>query len=79
MLSIATSIDAAAVGFSFAALGTPVFQPAVIIGIICAACSAAGLYLGQKIGSAIGSRAERLGGVILVLIGVKILIEHILR
>ena len=78
MLSIATSIDAAAVGFSFAALKISIILSASIIGIVCAICSAGGHYLGNKIGTRIGKWAERFGGVILVLIGLKILIEHVL-
>jgi len=77
VLSIATSIDAAAVGFSFAALHVPIFKPAVIIGIVCMLCSAAGLYIGNKIGGFAGKWAERAGGLILMVIGVKILIEHL--
>ncbi|MBN1533893.1 MAG: manganese efflux pump [Spirochaetes bacterium] len=77
MLSIATSIDAAAIGFSFAALRIPILKPAWIIGVVCAACSAAGLLLGSTIGPRIGAWAERLGGAVLISIGIKILIEHV--
>ena len=78
MLSIATSIDAAAVGLSFAALGIPVLFPAGVIGVVCIFCSAFGLYLGNKIGLKIGKWAERFGGLVLVLLGIKICLEHIL-
>ena len=78
MLSVATSIDAAAVGFSFAALNTPIFLPAIIIGVVCAGCSAIGLYLGNKIGNRVGAWAERFGGGILIAIGVKIVVEHLM-
>lgn len=77
MLSVATSIDAAAVGFSLAALNISVLLPAVIIGIVCVACSAIGLFIGSRIGAAVGTWAERFGGVILIGIGVKILLEHL--
>jgi putative Mn2+ efflux pump MntP len=77
MLSVATSIDAAAVGFSFAALNISVFTPAVIIGVVCAACSGIGLLIGAKIGASVGTWAERFGGLILIGIGLKILLEHI--
>ncbi|NLE01771.1 MAG: manganese efflux pump [Fibrobacter sp.] len=77
LLSIATSIDAAAVGFSFAALKISIVQPAIIIGIICAAVSAVGISLGEKIGSKTGSWAERFGGLVLIAIGIRILIEHL--
>lgn len=78
MLSIATSIDAAAIGFSFAALKLSILVPAIIIGVVCAICSAVGLFLGNTIGSRIGRWAERFGGVILIAIGIKILIDHII-
>ena len=77
MLSVATSVDAAAVGFSFAALGMPVLGPAVLIGIICLAFSAFGVFLGDRIGSLIGPWAERVGGVMLILIGLKIVLDHL--
>jgi len=77
MLSIATSIDAAAVGLSFNALGLPILIPSIIIGIVCALFSAIGVYLGNTIGSFLGAWAERLGGVILIGIGMKILLEHL--
>lgn len=77
MLSVATSIDAAAVGFSFAALNVSVLSPAIIIGIVCAACSGIGLLIGARIGAAVGIWAERFGGVILIGIGLKILLEHL--
>jgi putative Mn2+ efflux pump MntP len=77
MLSVANSIDAAAVGFSFAALNAPIFLPAIIIGVVCAGFSAFGLYLGPKIGSRVGAWVERFAGGILIAIGVKIIIEHL--
>ncbi|MBN1697529.1 MAG: manganese efflux pump [Spirochaetales bacterium] len=76
MLSIATSIDAAAVGFSLAALKSPVIIPAIFIGLICILFSVIGVFLGDKIGSKLGVWAERIGGTILIVIGLKILIEH---
>lgn len=77
MLSIATSIDAAAVGFSLSALNVPVLKPAAIIGAVCAACSAAGVFIGKRAGTVLGGKAGFAGGVVLIAIGVKILIEHI--
>jgi putative Mn2+ efflux pump MntP len=76
VLSIATSIDAAAAGFSFAALKTPIIVPSIIIGLICMIFSATGLFLGNKIGSKFGGWAERIGGIILICIGIKILLDH---
>jgi putative Mn2+ efflux pump MntP len=75
-LSIATSIDAAAVGFTLAALQIPILFPSAIIGLTCVLLSAIGLYLGNKIGFFIGNWAERLGGIILIGIGLKILIQN---
>jgi len=77
MLSLATSIDAAAVGFSFSARGVPVLFPAVVIGLVCALFSALGVLLGRGLGGVIGKGAERLGGVVLIGLGGKILIEHL--
>lgn len=77
LLSIATSIDAAAVGFSFAALQSRIFFPAIIIGFICFIFSISGVFLGAKIGNKFGKIAERIGGSVLILIGTKILIEHL--
>lgn len=77
LLSIATSIDAAAVGFSFAALQAPIIFPSIIIGLICFLFSISGVFLGAKIGNRFGKIAERVGGSILILIGTKILIEHL--
>ncbi len=76
MLSVATSIDAAAIGFSLAAVGVSIWMPAGITGIICAVCSAAGLATGSKAGKLLGTKAEIFGGTVLILIGIKILAEH---
>ena len=75
MLSIATSIDALAVGFSLSLLGTAIWTPAVIIGIITALLTVTGMLLGRKIGSIWGDRVEILGGVVLISIGLKILLQ----
>ena len=77
MLSIATSIDALAVGFSLAMIGVEIWFPAVVIGLVTAAMSVAGLHLGARLGSRFGSRMEVVGGVILILVGVRIVIEHL--
>lgn len=79
LLAIATSIDAAAIGFSFAALGIPILLPSIIIGLICVIFSALGIYLGTRIGNIFGKWAERFGGFILCGIGTKILVEHLLQ
>jgi len=78
ILSVATSIDALAIGLTLAMLGTDIFIPALVIGIVCAALTLVGMYLGRKIGSHWGPKVEFCGGLILLGIGVKILIEHTL-
>ena len=77
MLAIATSIDALAVGVSFALLLTSIVVPITIIGITTFIFSFIGVFLGQHLGSLFGNKVEILGGVILIGIGSKILFEHI--
>ena len=76
-LSVATSIDALAVGLSLAMLGSTIVVPALVIGATAASFTAVGMGMGRRIGSGWGKRVELLGGLILVGIGVKILIEHL--
>ncbi len=89
MLAIATSIDALAVGVTFAsgnmALLFPVALEALsllaasaVIGVVAFILSGAGVYIGGKFGNLFGNKAEILGGLVLIGIGVKILIEHLL-
>lgn len=77
LLSVATSIDALAVGLSIGVLGKPIILPSVVIGIVCSFFSIMGIRLGKKVGSLLGQRAERIGGIILIIIGIKIVIEHL--
>lgn len=77
ILSIATSIDAFAVGISFAFLQVDIVSAALSIGLITFVISFIAVYLGNKIGGVLGKYAEVLGGVILIFIGLKILIEHL--
>lgn len=77
LLSIATSIDALAVGFSFSLLKTPILFPAVIIGVVCFAMTAVGMTFGKVLARIFGKKVEILGGLVLIAIGVKILIEHV--
>lgn len=77
LLAVATSIDALAVGISFAFLSVDIAPAAALIGIITFALSAAGCYIGRAFGAKYKSRAELAGGVILILIGTKILLEHL--
>jgi len=78
LLSLATSIDALAVGLSLAVIGAAIWRSAVIIGVITAAMSLIGIYLGKSIGGALSKRAEFIGGLVLIFIGVKIVVEHLL-
>jgi len=78
VLSVATSIDALAVGLSLALLGVQIWYPAVVIGIVAFAFTAVGLHLGRRFGSLFGRRMEIIGGLILIGIGVKILVDHLL-
>ena len=74
---MATSIDALAVGFSLAMLRVSVWYPALIIGFTAAGLSLAGLWLGRRAGAGLGRKAAVGGGILLVLIGVKIVIDHL--
>ena len=78
VLSIATSIDALAVGLSFSFLDISIFFPAIIIGVITFFLSFFGVYVGGKFGKVLKNRIEILGGLILIIIGLKILLEHVL-
>lgn len=76
-LAVATSIDALAVGLSFAFLDSEPFTPSAIIGLITFFISLLGLFLGKHYVHKIHIPAELLGGLVLVGIGVKILMEHL--
>ena len=76
-LAVATSIDALAVGISFALLGVDIVQAALLIGITTFVLSGVGIYVGNVFGSKYKSKAELLGGVVLILIGLKIHLEHL--
>jgi putative Mn2+ efflux pump MntP len=74
-LSVAVSIDALAAGVSFAMLGIVVWMPAAVIGVVTAIMTLIGLQIGVRVGAVFGHRAAILGGLILVGIGVKILLQ----
>jgi manganese efflux pump family protein len=78
VLSVATSIDALAVGLSLAMIGSAIVVPALVIGIVAGAFTAVGMLLGRRIGTLWGKRVEVLGGLILLAIGIRILVEHLL-
>jgi putative Mn2+ efflux pump MntP len=76
-LSLATSLDALAVGLSLAFLDVSIYVPSVIIGAVAASLTAIGMAFGSRIGTRWGRWAEALGGVVLILIGVRIVISHL--
>lgn len=77
LLAVATSIDALAVGITFAFLGVDILPAITIIGLTTFVLSAIGVFIGNIFGSRYKNKAELAGGIILVLIGVKILLEHL--
>ena len=77
LLAVATSIDALAVGISFAFLSVSILPAAALIGVTTFLLSAAGIFIGNIFGSRYKSRAELAGGIILILIGLRILLEHL--
>ena len=74
-LAVATSIDALAVGVTFAFLKVQILPAVSFIGIITFVCSAAGIKIGSIFGEKYKSKAELCGGIILILMGIKILLE----
>ena len=76
-LAVACSIDAFAVGVSFAFMSLNIWISVIIIGITTGLFSAAGLYIGRAFGSRWQKPAQTAGGVVLILIGVKVLLEHL--
>lgn len=77
ILSVATSIDALAVGLSLGLLRQDIWYPAIVIGLVAGAMTVIGLQLGQRFGALLGKRMEVVGGLVLIGIGVKILVEHL--
>lgn len=78
MLSVATSIDALAVGLSLAMLGVSIWLPAAVIGIVAGILTVTGMLLGRRLGDKWGKPVEICGGLVLCGIGLKILLEHTL-
>ncbi len=79
IMAVATSIDALAVGISFAFLNMHIVPAITIIGITTFCLSIVGVWVGNKFGEKYKSKAELAGGVILIGIGIKILVEHLLN
>lgn len=76
-LAVATSIDALMVGLSFAFLQTSILLPVVVIGLVAFLLSFFGFYFGCYLGKKFGRQIEIIGGIILILIGLRILFEHL--
>jgi putative Mn2+ efflux pump MntP len=76
VLSIATSLDALAVGLSFGALGVRIWVPSLVIGLTAGFLTVIGMVLGHRVGRRFGRKAEIVGGVVLVAIGVWIVVDH---
>jgi manganese efflux pump family protein len=75
-VAVATSIDAAAAGVTIAFLQQPVLTTCAVIGVVTFLLSSAGVLMGGALGSVVGKRAELLGGLVLIGLGCKILVEH---
>ncbi|MFA5312515.1 MAG: manganese efflux pump MntP family protein [Methanomassiliicoccales archaeon] len=78
LLAVATSIDALMVGLSFAFLETSIFVPVLVIGSVTFAFCLVGFVFGTKLGTMFGERVKIFGGLVLILIGIRILMEHTL-
>jgi putative Mn2+ efflux pump MntP len=78
LLSIATSIDAFAIGLTLAMLQVHIFLPVLVIGLVAGGLSLIGLKVGHRLGQSFGKRMEIIGGIILILIGLRVLLSHML-
>ena len=76
ILSIATSIDALAVGVSFAFFDVNIYYASAVIGIVCFIITALGMIFGKALSRILGKKAVLLGGIVLIAIGIKIVVEH---
>ena len=76
VLSVATSLDALAIGLSLALLRVSIWYPSVVIGVVTGTTSFIGILLGQRFSKKFGRRAAEIGGMLLILIGVRILLTH---
>lgn len=75
-LSVATSIDALAVGLSLSFIEVRIIFPAVVIGVVAGLMSLTGVRLGERVSGMFGARMELVGGVVLILIGVRVVLQH---
>jgi putative Mn2+ efflux pump MntP len=77
MLALATSIDALAVGLSLAMIKVDILYPSLVIGVVAALMTALGLALGKQLGVQFGKRMELVGGLILIGIGLRVVLSHL--
>lgn len=77
VLAVATSLDALGVGLSFAVLSVPILIPATVIGVISLLLSFAGVFIGSRLAGRVGRPVEIFGGIVLLIIGIRILFEHL--
>jgi len=78
LLSVATSIDALAVGITISLLKVSITMAVVIIGLVTFALSYLGVYIGKKVGHFFENKIQAIGGIVLIALGLKILIEHLI-
>ena len=78
ILSVATSIDALAVGLSFSLLRVSILTPVIAIGVVAFLLSFAGFNFGNRLGKFFERKVQVVGGVVLIAIGIKILLEHLI-
>ncbi len=76
-LAVATSIDALAVGLSLGLLDVAIWIPSAVIGVVALVLTAVGVVLGKRVGPRLGHWAERVGGLVLIGIGLRILLQHL--
>jgi manganese efflux pump family protein len=77
LLSVATSIDAFAVGLTLAMLSVSIVYPVIVIGVVTGVLSLIGLLVGNRLGKTFGKRMEIVGGIILIVIGIRIVVTHL--
>jgi putative Mn2+ efflux pump MntP len=77
LLAVATSLDSLGVGLSLALLANPILLPALLIGLVSSLFSFTGVMIGSRIAERFGRHIEIAGGIVLILIGIRILIEHL--
>ena len=77
ILSVATSLDALAIGLSFSFIDTKIWIPSLLIGLVAFGLSCVGLFAGHKLGETLGKRMEIVGGLVLIGIGLRIVITHL--